>query len=197
MAVSRTVKSRGKGQAETPASDSPATDIAPGAEAAPAEVSTAQAVASAGPEGREHGDTTESDASGSASADSLGDQASAEAVTAPPAEEASAEAAGGSSGNAGEAWRAASPELAAAAHEELQRLLRVDFEQGIDGGASCGIVLCVGAQLPLWRGGRFFGTGETHVVEPIDVTREQLARILAEPAFTCAFVPVDHEAASE
>ena len=188
MAVSRAVKSRGKGQAETSAPDLPATDAAPGAEAAPAG----------------HGDTTESEARGSAPAGGLGDQAPAEASTASATDaglgagvtQAIADALANGPVKA-VASPAVSAELAAAAAEELQRLLRKDFEEDIDDQELCGIVLCVVARISLWRGGRFFSTGETHMVEPIDVTREQLDRILAEPAFSCTFARIDREAASE
>ena len=276
---------KGKGQADTPAPVLPETDIAPGAEAAPGEGSTAAAVPSPGPEAEGASDTTAREARGSVPADSLGDappagfnlfraivdQAIDGRMAAPPAGEAPADPAGGShpaegdsSGPAaiaesgGEAPKAAGDEAPPAdtddagqlagvvttrettreefagalvdlirsadgdraklvqSFEQLkvaaggvmhigvdmsrdgdvsavgysQPILRCAFEDGIDdpAGAVGGVALHVTPTISIWRGGRHFSAGSTAVLEPVDVTREQLARILAEPTFTCIFV---------
>ena len=84
-----------------------------------------------------------------------------------------------------------SAELAAAAAAELQRLMRSDFERDVatHGDAGGDIVLQVLPTITLWRGGRHFAAGQLAELTHCDVTWTELARILAEPAFHCTFVP--------
>lgn len=181
--VIRAMKNSKGGGADAPASSSP-TDTAPAEATAPGEASTDPSVASPGPEGA--GDTN---APAHGVAEDVAEQPEGDAVTV--VDPMKAATAGDSDSPATDDGSRAvvNPELSAAARDELQRLLGGEFERDVADpyNANGHVVLRVAPGRSIWRGGRHFTAGIAEVLACREVTPEQLALILGEPAFTCTF----------